>query len=155
MSGWGTVALAALAGLNPWVVLVIVVGLATYTRHAPLNQPYSEVANVLGLVLFAVFLGVEVLLSKLKRVARWLEVVNVPAAAATGALLPLALIPPQEDVIWLVLPGLAVALALRWARLRAAPRLDRWLRPYGHVAASMAADLIAGVGTAAVFAIKP
>ena len=154
MSGWGVVALAALAGLNPWVVLVIVVGLATYTRHAPLNQPYSEVASVLGLAIFGAFLGIEVILSKLKRVARWLEVVNVPAAAVTGALLPLALISPNEDVIWLVLPGMAIGLALRWARLRAAPWLERWLRPYGHVAASMAADLIAGVGTAAVFAVK-
>jgi hypothetical protein len=153
MTGWGTVALAALAGLNPWVVLVIVVGLATYTRHAPLNQPYSEAANVVGLVLFAAFLGIEVLLSKLKRIARWLEVVNLPAAAVTGALLPLALLSPGEDVIWLVLPSMVVALALRWMRLRASPRLDRWLRPYGHVAASMLADLLAGVGTAAVFAL--
>ena len=137
------------------MVLVLVVGLATYTRHAPLNQPYSEVASVFGLALFAAFLGIEVVLSKLKRVARWLEVVNVPGAAVTGALLPLALLSPSDDVIWLVLPGMVIALALRWARLRAAPWLDRWLRPYGHVAASMAADLIAGVGTAAVFAIKP
>ena len=137
------------------MVLVLVVGLATYTRHAPLNQPYSHAASVFGLALFAAFLGIEVVLSKLKRVARWLEVVNVPGAAVTGALLPLALLSPSDDVIWLVLPGMVVALALRWARLRAVPWLDRWLRPYGHVAASMAADLIAGVGTAAVFAIKP
>ena len=154
MSGWGTVALAALAGLNPWVVLVIVVGLATYTRHAPLNQPYSAVGTVFGLALCAAFLGVEVVLSKLKGVAKWLEVVNVPAAAVTGALLPLALISPAEDLIWLVLPGMVIALAARYARLRAEPRLNRWLRPYGHIAASMAADLVAGVGTATVFAVK-
>jgi hypothetical protein len=147
-------ALAALAGCNPWVVLVLVVGLATFTRHAALNQPYSETANVIALALFAVMLGLDVVLSKLKAVARWLEVVNVPAAVVTGALLPLALIPPTEDVIWLVLPGMAIALAARGARLRAAPLLDRSLKPFGHVAASMAGDLIAGVGTALVFAVK-
>ena len=154
MTGWGTVSLAACAGLNPWVVLVIVVGLATYTRHAPLNAPYSEAANAIGLAVFGAFLGIEVVLSKLKRVARYLEVVNLPAAAVTGALLPLALVPPSDDIIWLVLPGLVIALALRWARHRAGTQLDRWLNPLGHVAASMAGDLIAGVGTAAVFALK-
>ena len=154
MSGWGVMALAGLAGLNAWVVLVIVVGLAAFTRHAPLNQPYSAVATVFGLALCAALLGVDVILSKLKGVARWLEVVNVPAAAVTGALLPLALIPPTEDLIWLVLPGMVIALAARWARFRAVPRLNRWLRPYGHIAASMSADLLAGVGTAVVFAVK-
>ena len=154
MTGWGTVTLAALAGLNPWVVLVIVTGLATFTRHAPLNAPYSEGANTIGLVAFGAALGIEVVLSKLARVARYLEAVNVPAAAVTGALLPLALISPADDVVWLVLPGMVIALGLRWTRLRASTYLDRWLRPFGHVAASMAADLIAGVGTAAVFAVK-
>ena len=154
MTGWGTATLAALAGQNPWVVLVIVVGLATFTRHAQLNTPYSEAANVVGLALFAIVLGVEVVLTKIKRIARWLEVINVPAAAVTGALVPLALIPPREDVIWLVLPGIAIALASRWARLWAAKALDRWLRPMGHIAAGMIADLIAGAGTAAVFAVN-
>jgi hypothetical protein len=155
MTGWSTITLAALAGLNPWVVLVIVTGLATFTRHAQMNTPYSEVANVIGLAAFGALMGLEIVLSKIKPIAKWLEVVNVPAAAVTGALLPLALISPNDDVIWLVLPGMVVALALRWGRMRAGTYLDRWLKPLGHVGASMAADLIAGVGTAAVFAIKP
>ena len=155
MSGVGTVILAALAGLNPWVVLVIVVGLATFTRHAPLNAPYSQVANTLGLVAFGAVLGIEVVVSKLRAAARFVEPVNVPAAAVTGALLPLALMPAGEDVTWLVLPGLVVALAVRWGRYRFARQLDRWLRPMGHIAAGIASDLLAGTLTAAVFAIKP
>ena len=155
MTAWGTLALAGLAGLNPWVVLVIVTGLATYTRHAPLHQPYSQVANALGLAAFGAVLGIEIVISKFPKIARYLEPVNLPAAAVTGALLPLALVSPNDDIVWLVLPGMVIALGLRWARLRAPRRLDRWLRPYGHVAASMLADLLAGVGTAAVFALKP
>jgi len=101
-------------------------------------------------------LGVDVVLSKLKRAARVAEPFNLAAAAAIGALLPLALLPAaQEGVVWVVLPGLALALAMRWARHGAARRLDTWLRPFGHVAASMAADLVAGTVTAAVFALKP
>ena len=155
MTGWSTVTLAVLAGLNPWIVLVIVTGLATFTRHAQLNTPYSEVANVIGLAVFGALMGIEVVLSKIKGIAKWIEVVNVPAAAVAGALLPLALIAPTDDVIWLVLPGLVLAVAFRWGRMRAGTYLDRWLKPLGHVGASMAADLIAGVGTAAVFALKP
>ena len=156
MSWAGTLALAALAGLNPWVVAVIVVGLATFTRHAPLNAPYSDAANAVGLAVFGALLGLDVVLSKLKRAARVAEPFNVAAAAAIGALLPLALLPAaQEDVVWVVLPGLALALGMRWARHGAGRRLDTWLRPFGHVAASMAADLVAGTLTAAVFALKP
>lgn len=147
-------ALAALAGLNPWVVLVIVTGLATYTRHAPLNEPYSQVTNPAGPAVFAALLGIEVVASKLKRVAQFIEAITLPAAAVTGALLPLALVPHDDHVVWLVPSGLGVALALRWARNRSGTRLNRWLQPYGYIAAGMAGDLIAGVGTAAVFAVR-
>ena len=63
--------------------------------------------------------------------------------------------PNDLDLLLLVLPGLVLAVAFRWGRMRAGTYLDRWLKPLGHVGASMAADLIAGVGTAAVFALKP
>jgi hypothetical protein len=152
----GTLILAGLAGLNPWVVVVIVVGLATFTRNAALNAPYSQAANTVGLAVFAALLGIDVVVGKLRRAARFVEPVSFAAAATIGALLPLALLPAgQEDVVWVVLPGLAVAVAMRWVRQRSARRLDTWLRPFGHVAASMGADLLAGTLTAAVFAVKP
>jgi len=156
MGAVGVLLLAALCGLNPWVVLVIVVGLATHTRHAPLNQPFSELANTLGIVVFAAILGIDVVVSKLRRAARLVEPVNMAAAAVTGALLPLALLAQDsQNAAWFVVPGLAIAVAVRYLRQRSANRLNQWLRPYGHVAAGIVSDVLAGSFTAAVFAIKP
>lgn len=157
MTGIGALMLGALAGLNPWVVLVIVVGLAAYTRHAPLNPEFAGAGTTTGVVVLGAVLGIEVVVSKVRRAARLIEPVSATAAAVAGALLPLALVPPGGgiDPAWLVVPGLGAALGARALRARAARRLDGWLTPYGHVAASMGSDLIAGCLTAAVFAIKP
>lgn len=155
MTGIGTTLLAALAGLNPWIVVVIVIGLATFTRHAPLNEPYSQGATIVGLALFAVVMGIEIVVSKLRRAARYFEPVNLAAAMGAGAGLPLALIPPTEDAAWLVPVGLFVALVVRVARYRLTRWLNEHLRPMGHIAASIFSDLVAGTVTAAVFALKP
>jgi hypothetical protein len=143
VTGISTVLLAALAGLNPWVVLVIVVGLATFTRHAPLNEPYSQGATIVGLAIVAVAMGIEIVVSKLRRAARFVEPVSLAAAVGAGAGLPLALLPPTEDALWLVPVGLVVALVARLARYRLARGLDKWLRPMGHIAASIVSDLAA------------
>lgn len=171
MTGIGALLLSALAGLNPWVVLVIVVGLNLYTRHAPVNPEFAGVGTTAGLVVIAAVLGVDVVLSKLRRAARFIEPVNAAAATVAGALIPLALVAPPEAVVaagdatvsgiasvpptWLAAPGVILAVASRYGRHVAARWMNTWLRPYGHVAASMSADLVAGCFTAAVFVIKP
>jgi hypothetical protein len=155
MTGVSTIILAALAGLNPWVVLAIVVGLATFTRHAPLNEPYSQAAGALGLSVLGLLLGVDVVVSKLRDATRFVEPVTVPAAAIAGALFPLALLTPTGNEALLVGVGLLAALAARCARYWLTRRLERPLNPMGHVATGMLSDLVAGTLTAAVFAIKP
>ncbi|HEU5317924.1 MAG TPA: DUF4126 family protein [Chloroflexota bacterium] len=154
MTGISTVLLAALAGLNPWVVLVIVVGLATFTRHAPLNEPYSRGATLVGLAIFAVVMGIEIVLSKLRRASRLFEPISLAAAMGTGAGLAPALLPSGEDAVWLVPVGIFVALIVRVGRYRLTRWLNEYLRPMGHIAASIVSDLLAGTLAAAVFALK-
>ena len=155
MTGVSAVILAALAGLNPWVVLVIVVGLATFTRHAQLNEPYSRAATLVGLAIFAAVMGIEIVVSKLRRAARFVEPINLAAAMGTGAGLAPALLPPNEDALWLVPVGLFVALVVRVGRYRLTRWLNTYLRPMGHIAASIISDLLAGTLAAAIFALKP
>jgi hypothetical protein len=149
----GALLLSALAGLNPWVVLVIATGLASFTRHAPLNSDFAPMGTTAGIAVFAAILGVDVVVSKLRRAARFVEPVSMAASAVAGALLPLALVPNAEP--WYALPGLLLAAGIRFLRHRSARVLNQWLRPFGHVAASIFADLLAGCLTAAVFAAKP
>ena len=149
----GALALSALSGLNPWVVLVIVTGLAAYTRHAPLNPEFAPLGTTVGLAVFGAVMGIEVVVSKLLKAARFMEPATMAATAVTGALVPLALVAGAER--WYVLPGLALAVGTRMLRHQSIPALNRWLRPFGHVAASIVSDLVAGCLAAAVFAIKP
>ncbi len=149
----GALLLSALAGLNPWIVLVIVVGLAAFTRHAPLNPDFAPMGTAAGLAAFAAVLGVDVVVSKLRWAARFVEPVSMAASVVTGALLPLALVPNAEP--WYAIPGLLLAAGVRFLRHRSIRVLNQWLRPFGHVAASIFADLLAGCFAAAVFAAKP
>lgn len=156
MTVLGSIALAALAGLNPWVVLLITLGLASFTRHAPLGGPLAALGGPVALAVVGLVLGVEVVASKVRRTASAIAWLNRVAAAAAGALLVASLAvdgaPPPP---WLFVAGALAASAVRFARHAFSHRLDRLLRPFGYIATGIASDVLAGTLAAAVFAIKP
>jgi hypothetical protein len=159
MTASGVLVLAALAGLNPWIVLLLVAGLATYTPHATLAEPFAAARGTPLVVALGVLVGVEVVASKLRRVAAAVDWLNAAAGAATGALLGAALGAGAEAGTWVMAAGAALALAVRLARQALVAPLGRKLAPYGEHGARMllgiAADVLAGTLAAGVFALKP
>ena len=149
--------LAALAGLNPWLVLLLAVGLGTFTRHAMLVGPLAGFDDWRAMVAVALVLGVELVTAKVRRTARWTDRVDAMAGLVVGALLVTGLAGPggEEPAGWLAALGALAALALRLGRWRLTQSVRDALRPWGHVAVGIMADMLAGAAGAALFAVKP
>jgi hypothetical protein len=157
MAGWGAFALAAAAGLNPWLTLLLTVGLAAFTPYVRLTPAAAPLASPGLVVLLAVLLGVEVVASKIPRLQRPTERLGGPAAALVGGLLglivPNALLPIAPALAFLL--GAVVAFATRLGRRWVALRLREPLRGYrfGYAFATLVTNTLAAVVTVAALAI--
>jgi hypothetical protein len=157
--GYGALLLAAAAGLNPWLTLLITVGLAAYTPRAPLTPGFEPLAGTGSVAALAVLLGLDVAAGKVPRLMRWTERVSGPVAALAGGLLCLAVpnvVLDQAGPLALLV-GALLAFVTRLVRRRAALALSRPLEGYrfGYTLASMVTNLAAAVLTALVFAVGP
>jgi hypothetical protein len=159
MDGWGAFVLAAAAGLNPWLTLLITAGLAAYTPYVPLTPGFAPVVGTALVVVLAVLLGLDVAASKVPRLMRVTERLSGPAAAVAGAALCLAV--PNALLAhygaFALVAGAAFAFATRLGRRWAALALREPLGGYrfGYALASLATNTLAGVVTAATFLIGP
>ena len=159
VNGFGAFVLAAAAGLNPWLTLLIVVGAAAYTAAAPLTPGFAPLAGNGPLVAVAVLLGLDVVGSKVPRLMRPTERLSGPAAAAVGALLCLALpnVALERGAPLAALAGAFVAFLFRLGRRWAALALRGPLQGYrfGYALTSVATNLLAAIMTAVTLAVGP
>jgi Domain of unknown function (DUF4126) len=157
VDGWGAFVLAAAAGLNPWLTLLLTAGLAAFTPYAPLTPAAAPLATPWSVALLAGFLGLDVVGSKVPRLQRPTERLSGPAAALAGGALglavPNALLPGAPALAFLL--GALVASATRLGRRWAALRLRAPLRGYrfGYAFATLATNTLAAVITAATLAL--
>ncbi len=149
----GIVLLIGTAGLNPWLTVLIVTGLATYTRHAQLTDAFAPLLQLPVLLFLALLLGVEVVVGKVPRFRDLTEVVNLFGAAAAGAWLCLSV--PSPLMGWQgALFGAFGAVSVRLLRQWGAHWTDRLLRPHGYIAAVIASNVAAGALSAFAHAVK-
>jgi hypothetical protein len=146
-------ALSGAAGLNPWFTLLIVIGLATFTRHGELTAELSVLRQPLALCGIALLLGLEVVASKVARLSRATERFDLAGAAAVGALLGGGVTNPLMGPAGAVI-GAMVAVSVRWARRVGTRRVEPPLHPYGGVAAGIVSNVAAGALSAAVYVAK-
>ena len=149
----------AAAGLNPWLTLLITAGLATFTRYAPLAPPFDTLVNGYGrplLAVLALVLGIEVVVGKIPRFARLAERVDLSAAGLAGALLGAALPSALRAAgwPWAAAGGAVIAMAVRFGRRRAVVVLNQRLWRFGYIGVGIAANVLAGIATAAAFAMS-
>lgn len=146
--------LIAAAGISPWVTLLVVAGIATYTHRVPVAPVFEPFLGPLLLVVVAALLGLDAVAGKVPRLARTVEWSSVIAAAAVAALLWLALGRPATG-IESAPAGVAavVAAALQAGRVAIARRMDRTLLGMGHVVTSLAANVVAAGISAIALAV--
>jgi Domain of unknown function (DUF4126) len=157
VDGWGAFALAAAAGLNPWLTLLITAGLAVFTSGVRLTPTGAWLVSPGLVALLAVLLGLDVVASKVPRLQRPVERLSGPAAALVGGVLglavPNAVLPVAPAAAFLL--GALVASATRLGRRWAALRLRAPLQGYrfGYAFATLVTNTLAAVVTAATLAI--
>lgn len=145
--------LVVTAGLNPWLTVLIVIGLATYTRHAQLTDAFAPLLHLPVLLCLALLLGIEVVVGKVPRFRSLTEVIDLVAAAGAGAWLCLGV--PSPLMGWQgALLGAIIAVAVRLARQWSTRWADRLLHPHGYIAATIASNVAAGALSAFAHAVK-
>jgi hypothetical protein len=159
VNGFGALALAAAAGLNPWLTLLIVAGLATYSAHVPLTPGFEPLLGHGLVAVLTVLLGLDVAAGKVPQLMRAAERVSGPAAALAGALVCLAVPNVVLDRVGplAVIVGALLAFSTRLARRWAALALSRPLEGYrfGYTLASIATNVAAAALAALTFAVGP
>jgi hypothetical protein len=153
--GYAPFVLAAAAGLNPWLPLLIVAGLAMFTHHADLTPGFAGLLGWPLIAALALLLLADAVASKVPRLARPVERLTLATGAAAGAVLGLALpnallagAPPLAAAA-----GALLALAVQLGRQRLARALDRHLQGLGHIGAGIVADVAAGAVSAVTFLV--
>ena len=147
--------LCAAAGLNPWVTLLMVAGLAAFTPHVPMQPAWAPLATPYSVAALAALLGANLVAAKIRRTEAAVGWVDVGASVAAGVALALGLgtAPERSAAAMLAIGGAMVALLLRLAERWLAGALAAPLRPYGRIAAGMLSNLVAAVTVATVFAV--
>jgi hypothetical protein len=146
--------LAIAAGSNALFTALIVGGLVTFTPHVELTPALAPFAGIGSVALVAILLAFELVLSKHPRTSRAAMGVHIPIAAAAAALFAVGLQRPGHEPSALVgSAAAAIAAGVAWVRYRGAMTARRPMAGLGHIVVSIAADVCAGVVTAATFAI--
>jgi hypothetical protein len=161
LNGFGAFVLAAAAGFNPWLTLLIVAGVGQYSRHVTLTPPASGLVGSLGnwlLFALAVLLGLDVVVGKVPRFIRPIERISGPVSALAGVALCLALPNVLLDRAWPLALILGALTAAGFRLLRRRIALE-WAEPmgqyrFGYTAASMTTNLAAAILSAVTFAAR-
>lgn len=154
MSGYGVICLAMAAGIGPWLTVLIVTGVATFTARAPVAPPLDTLLGLPLVLVLGVLAGLDIILGRLPRLARWVAPFNLVAAVCFGGLL-WTVLPHQpfaESPLLSALAGAAVAGTLGLARRWLSRRLDPPLQGNGALLTSIMANVVSGALTAATVA---
>jgi hypothetical protein len=155
MGAVSVLVLAAAAGLNPWLTTLMVAGLATFTHRAPLVSNAQWLASYGAVFGLAALLGMEIVTLKVAPIARGVAWVDTMAAPAAGALVCVSLVNEllATNPALAAAGGAAVALLFRFGLRWLGRRLNAPLKPFGGVAAAMAANVVGAIMVAGVFAL--
>src|SRR5689334_11152832 len=146
LAGFG---LAAPAGLNAWLPLLIVGLAARFTNLIHLNEPYTLLSNGWVLLTLCVLLFIEILADKIPAVDSVNDVIHTFIRPAAGALLFAA----QADASGSLNPAIALILGLIAAgsvhavKATVRPVVTVTTAGIGNPFVSILEDVVAAVGT--------
>lgn len=137
--------LAAPAGLNAFVPLLIV-GLADRISDSlNLGRPYDFLSSSSGIVIVLILLTIEIVVDKIPNVDHFNDLVQSAVRPAAGAVLMMAAVNEDETVHPLIamLLGLLVAGAVHWYKTTKRPAITIQTRGVGNPFVSIIEDGIA------------
>lgn len=150
------VGLAAPAGLNAFIPLLIV-GLADrISEDFNLGRPYDFLSSSTGIVIVLLLLTIEIVVDKIPRADHFNDLVQSAVRPAAGAVLLMAAVNEDETVHPLVamLFGLLIAGAVHWYKTTQRPAITIETRGVGNPFVSMIEDAIATL-TSIIAVIAP
>jgi Domain of unknown function (DUF4126) len=141
------VALAASAGLNAFIPLLIL-GLADRISSGfDLGRPYSFLSSTTGLLIVMALLTIELVVDKIPRIDHLNDLIQSSVRPAAGAVLMMAVVNEGGELHPLVamLFGLFIAGAVHWYKTVSRPAITVSTGGVGNPVVSMVEDAMAGV----------
>jgi hypothetical protein len=150
------VGLAAPAGLNAFIPLLIV-GLADRISDGfDLGRPYDFLSSTSGILIVLMLLTIEIVVDKIPNIDHFNDLVQSAVRPAAGAVLMMAAVNVDETVHPLVamLLGLLIAGTVHWYKATQRPAITIQTRGVGNPFVSIIEDFIA-IATALVAVLLP
>lgn len=141
------VALAASAGLNAFIPLLIL-GLADrISDDFDLGRPYSFLSSTTGILILMLLLTIELVIDKLPRVDHLNDLIQSSVRPAAGAVLLMAVVNEGGDLhpVVAMLFGLLIAGAVHWYKTVSRPAITISTGGLGNPVVSMFEDGLAGL----------
>lgn len=136
--------LAASAGLNAYLPLLILALADRFTTIIELNQPYDLLSSNWGLIVLLLILPIELILDKIPRIDHYNDLIHSAIRPAAGAIAFMA-VASQEDHIQPVAAlviGLLVAGSIHWLKSTTRPQISVRTQGIGNPFISMFEDFL-------------
>jgi hypothetical protein len=141
------VGLAASAGLNAFIPLLIV-GLADRISNGfDLGRPYDFLSSTTGILIILLLLTIEIVIDKIPKADHFNDLIQSAVRPAAGAVLMMAAVNEEGIVHPLVamIFGLLIAGAVHWYKATQRPEITIKTRGVGNPFVSIVEDMIATI----------
>jgi hypothetical protein len=139
------VGLAAPAGLNAFIPLLVVGVADRISDSLNLGRPYDFLSSTSGILIVLALLTVEIVVDKIPNADHFNDLVQSAVRPAAGAVVMMAAVNEEETIHPLVamLLGLLIAGAVHWYKATQRPAITIETRGVGNPFVSMVEDAIA------------
>lgn len=146
--------LAASAGLNAYLPILILALADRTTNFVNLPTPYNWLSSNTGLFVILLLLPLELIPDKISRVDHLSDLVHSAIRPGSAALAFMAIAHQNSDIhlVWALILGLVIGGSVHWVKASARPTISTTTRGLGNPIVSVVEDGLAiGLSILAVF----
>lgn len=139
--------LAASAGLNAYLPLLILALVDRTTNFINLPTPYDWLSSNIGLLVILLLLPLELIPDKIAKIDHISDLVHTAIRPGAAALAFMAVVHQSGkiDLVWALILGLVIGGAVHWLKFTSRPAISEATRGLGNPIVSLVEDLISGV----------
>jgi hypothetical protein len=139
------VGLAAPAGLNAFIPLLVVAVADRASDSLDLGRPYDFLSSTTGIVIILLLLTIEIIVDKIPRADHFNDLIQSAVRPAAGAVLMMAAVNEDQTVhpVVAMLLGLVIAGAVHWYKTTQRPLITIETHGVGNPLVSIVEDMIA------------
>lgn len=139
--------LAASAGLNAYLPILILALVDRTTTFIDLPTPYDWLSSNVGLFVILLLLPLELIPDKIAKIDHFSDLIHTAIRPGAGALVFMAVVHQSEDIhlVFGLILGLIIAGAVHWLKASSRPGITNTTDGLGNPIISLIEDLLSGI----------